>query len=67
MHIFFLLICKNYSINFCNILQILLKKDTANVVRIHFLFSMLGLHAVFVLNKGRLVGVIGKSNFDSEG
>lgn len=37
--------------------------DNISVGKLHFLFSMLGLHYVFVLNKGRLVGMISKESF----
>ena len=37
--------------------------DTVNAARIHFLFSMLGLHFVFVLCRGKLVGIISKESF----
>ena len=37
--------------------------DNLSVGKLHFLFSMLGLHYVFVLNHGKLVGMISKENF----
>ncbi len=37
--------------------------NSARVLRLHYLFSMLGLHQVFVLEKGRLAGVIMKESF----
>ena len=37
--------------------------DNISVGKLHFLFSMLGLHYVFVLNHGKLVGMISKENF----
>lgn len=37
--------------------------DNISVGKLHFLFSMLGLHYVFVLNHGRLVGMIMKESF----
>lgn len=37
--------------------------DNISVGKLHFLFSMLGLHFVFVLNRGRLVGMISKESF----
>lgn len=37
--------------------------DNISVGKLHFLFSMLGLHYVFVLNHGRLVGMITKESF----
>ena len=37
--------------------------ENIGLVRLHFLFSMLGLHHVFVVNKGRLTGMISNETF----
>ena len=38
-------------------------QDNISVPRAHYLFSMLGLQTVFVLNRGKLVGMMSISNF----
>lgn len=38
-------------------------QDNIGVPRAHYLFSMLGLQTVFVLNKGKLVGMMNINNF----
>jgi len=39
--------------------------ENISVGKLHFLFSMLGLHYVFVLNHGKFVGMITKESFQS--